>query len=178
MNNTDVNEILIECRLELTNIMHLLSGLGEAATPTPYVKRYALIRATGAIESGFKQIIADKVDEGSHEQVKCFIKRKIRNSSCNPSLGAIENMLGEFDERWRARFEELLSLADKPVLKGSMSQLVNARNDFAHGGSPEIDINDTIKFFEDGFKVLEILDEVVNSDYDQQQENDPMDFLN
>ena len=87
--------------------------------------------------------------------------------SNNPKLGVIENMLVEFDDRWRAKFDELLALEDKPQLKGSLTELVNARNDFAHGGNPDVNIGDTINYFKDGVKVLEILDSVVNHNFDE-----------
>lgn len=167
MNNSEVSQILQDCAEELDNIHALLVGLGDAANPTPYVKKYAVIKATGAIETGFKQIIADKVDDGCNVQVKNFIKKKVRESSFNPKLGLIENILIEFDQRWNEKFDELLSLEDKPTLKGALTELVNARNEFAHGGSPDVDIEKTISCFENGRKVLEILDEVVNHDYEE-----------
>lgn len=166
MNNIKVKKILNDCQEELNNISMLLIGMGDGANPTPYIKKYALIRATGSIEFAFKQIIADKIDKDSHIQVKNFIKRKIRESSCNPKLGMIENMLTEFDDRWRGRFDELMALDDKPRLKGALTSLVDARNDFAHGGAPDMDIDSTIKHFKDGIRVLEILDAVVHHNYD------------
>jgi hypothetical protein len=144
----------------------LLNGIGEDAKPTPYIKKYAVIRATGSIETAFKQIIADKIDEDSHVQVKNFIKRKVRDSSCNPKLGMIENMLTEFDDRWRSKFDELMALDDKPKLKGALTNLVDARNDFAHGGNPDMNIDDTIRYFKDGVRVLEILDSVVHHNFE------------
>ena len=167
MNNNEVDTNLVACEKELKNILALLVGLGEDALPAPYVKKYAVIRATGAIETGFKKIIADKVDENSHIQIKNFIGKKIRNSSSNPKLNVIENMLLEFDSRWRSKFDELLALEDKPQLQGSLAKLVNARNDFAHGGNPDMSINDTISYFGDGVKVLVILDSVVNHNYEE-----------
>lgn len=166
MNNAGVKSILDDCLQELDNISALLIGIGEAANPTPYIKKYAVIRATGSIEIAFKQIIADKIDQGSHVQVKNFIKRKIRDSSSNPRLGIIETMLSEFDERWRAKFDELMALDDKPRLKGSLSSLVEARNYFAHGGNPDMDISNTINNFKDGVRVIEILDVVVHHNYE------------
>lgn len=166
MINGEVSRILQDCREELDNIRALLVGLGDHANPTPYVRKYAVIRATGAIEVGFKKIIADKVDNQCNTQVKTFIRKKIRESSFNPRMGLIENLLTEFDQRWKDKFDELLSLEDKPTLKGALTALVNARNDFAHGGSPDVDIEKTISCFENGVKVLEILDEVVNYDFD------------
>jgi hypothetical protein len=168
MNNRSVRLILDNCRSELISIQSLLSGLGDGALPTPYVKKYAVIRATGAIETSFKTIIADKVDRGSHIQVKNFIKRKVRDSSCNPSMGMIESMLCEFDKRWKEKFDELLALEDRPTLKGALTELVKARNDFAHGGDPSIDIETTIGCFDKGVTVLTILDEVVSYDFESE----------
>ncbi len=167
MNNHSVAQILQDCSDELHNIRALLVGLGDGAKPTPYVKKYAVIRATGAIEVGFKKIIADKVDDGHSIQIKNFIRKKVRESSFNPKFGLIENLLIEFDQRWKDKFDELLALEDKPALKGALAELVNARNEFAHGGNPDIDINKTISCFENGCKVLEILDQVVSFDFEE-----------
>lgn len=167
MNNREVMKILNVCDEELSSISALLVGIGDEAKPAPYVKKYAVIRATGTIEIGFKKIIADKVDEGSHIQIKNFINRKIRNSSNNPKMGIIENMLHEFDSRWGEKFNELLAFEDRPQLKSSLTELVDARNEFAHGGNPDVNIKDTIKYFTDGKKILKILDTVVNHDFEQ-----------
>jgi hypothetical protein len=167
MNNKEVYQLLKDCSLELENIRSLLVGLGDGAKPTSYVKRYAVIRATGAIEVGFKQILADKVDENCNVQVKNFIKKKVRESSFNPKFGLIESLLIEFDLRWKDKFDELLALEDKPTLKGALTDLVNNRNEFAHGGSPDVDIDRTISCFENGRKVLKILDEVVNYNFEE-----------
>lgn len=162
MNNVEVSRLLQECREELGSIQALLTGIGEAARPAPYVKKYAVIRAAGSIEAGFKQIIADRVDRDSHTQLKNFVAKKIRLSSCNPNLDMIQGMLSEFDDVWRARFDEKVALADKPVLKGALSELVKARNSFAHGGAAELPIERTIACFEHGCTVLLLLDQTVH----------------
>lgn len=166
MNNNDVHIFLAECREELKSITALLTGIGDAAKPTAYIKKYAVIRATGSIEAGFKQIIADRVDRDSHAQLKNFIARKIRNSSSNPKLDVMQNMLSEFDEKWRARFDEKMALADQPTLKGALTELVKARNSFAHGGALELPIDRTVEYFELGCKVLHILDETVHENFE------------
>lgn len=162
MNNLEVQTELSACTDELEIIRNLLVGYGHAANPTLYVTRYGVIRATGAIESGFKKIIADRVDEGSHDQVKHYIKKNIRESSCNPRLGKIEEMISAFDSSWRRRFDEQIALSDKPTLSTALTELCKARNSFAHGGVAVLDIGDTIRHFNSGKVVLEILDEAVN----------------
>lgn len=166
MNNGEVKKLLDECKEELFAITALLTGIGDAARPAPYIKKYAVIRATGSIESAFKQIIADRVDRDSHAQLKNFIAKKIRNSSCNPRLEMIQNMLSEFDEDWRARFDEKMALSDQPALKGALTELVKARNSFAHGGAMELPIERTVEYFDLGCTVLSILDETVHEVYD------------
>ena len=166
MNNAAVRALLEECREELTAITALLTGMGDGARPTPYIKKYAVIRATGSVEFAFKQIIADRVDRDSHSQLKNFISKKIRNSSYNPRLEMIEGLLSEFDDQWRARFDEKMALADKPALKGALTGLVKARNSFAHGGGAELPITTTVEYFESACVVLRILDETVHENYD------------
>lgn len=162
MNNVGVQAQLNDCREELTSIKALLTGIGDQALPAPYIKKYAIIRATGSIESAFKQIIADKVDQGSHLQLKNFIARKIRNSSRNPKLEIILEMVGEFDQQWKSRLEEKIALKDQPVLKGALTDLVKARNSFAHGGVDELPINRTIECFEAACIVMDLLDQTVH----------------
>ncbi|SEB88374.1 hypothetical protein SAMN05216178_2620 [Pseudomonas saponiphila] len=167
MRNREVERQLQSCSQELEGIKQFLTGMGDAATPTPYMKRYAVIRASGTIEVGFKQIIADKVDADCAIQVKNFVRKKIRENSVNPRLGQIQAILQDFDNRWGKKFEELVGLGDKPRYSGALSKLVNARNEFAHGGTPNIDIASTIEYFNSGVEVLRILDQVVHHEFEE-----------
>lgn len=166
MNNQTVQDLLKECKEELETISALLLGIGDGAKPAPYIKKYAVIRATGSIEASFKQVIADRVDQDSHDQLKNFIAKKVRNSSSNPRLDAIQTLLSEFDDRWRSRFDEKMALSDQPKLKGALTQLVKARNSFAHGGAEELPIETTIECFVLACGVIEILDETVHDVYE------------
>lgn len=174
MNNIEVMSLLQECRDELQAIQALLTGIGDAARPAPYVKKYAVIRAAGSIETGFKKIIADRVDRDSHSQLKKFIERKIRNSSCNPRLEMIEAMLSEFDSEWRSRFDQKIALADKPILKTALTDLVKARNSFAHGGADELPIERTTMCFEHGCTVLTLLDQAVHEPIEGEEDESPI----
>jgi len=156
--------MLLECESELNSIRALLIGIGEAALPTPYIKKYAVIRATGILEIGFKTIIADRVDRDSHQQLKNFVAKKIRNSSTNPRLEAMENLLKEFDAQWRTRFKEKVAFSDKPALENALNKLVDTRNSFAHGGIQVLAIEDTLLFFQHGCEILRILDETVHEE--------------
>lgn len=174
MNNVDAHQILEVCRAELDIVKATLVGLGSAAV-APYLKKYCVIRASGSIEASFKKIIADKVDNDGHEQVKNFIRLKVRETSRNPHLDTIEASLGEFDPRWKRRFGELTGLADKPRLRKALSDLVKARNRFAHGGDTDMSIEEIIEHFSDGVKVIEFLDQTVNHQFEENIEDDPTD---
>lgn len=176
MNNQEVMEQLQSCNQELQGIRQLLIGMGDGANPTPYMRRYAVIRASGAIEVGFKKIIADKVDANCAIQARNFVKRKIRDSSFNPRLGQIENILSDFDPRWRKKFEELIGLGDKPKFNTALNKLVSARNEFAHGGTPNLDIDLTIEYYDGGCEVLRILDQVVHHQFEE-GEDEPINDL-
>jgi len=180
MENKSAEEVMLTCSQELQDISNLLSHPDSTEPASEYIKKYAVIRASGSIESAFKKIIADKVEIGCHEQIRNFIHRKIRSASYNPKLGTIENLLVDFDTRWKAKFSEKISLENKIVLAESLSNLVSERNSFAHGGSSELSIDLTIKYFNDGFKVIKILDETVHHDFmdtDYEDTEDPEDNI-
>ena len=176
MINQEVLHQLELCSQELEGIRQLLVGMGAGANPTPYMRRYAVIRASGAIEVGFKKIIADKVDAECAIQARNFVKKKIRDSSFNPRLGQIENILSDFDLRWRKKFEELIGLSDKPKFNTALNKLVKARNEFAHGGSPNVEIEETIECYKGGCEVLRILDQVVHHEFEE-GEDEPVNEL-
>ncbi|MBX7135795.1 MAG: hypothetical protein K1X67_24270 [Fimbriimonadaceae bacterium] len=162
MNNSDVELVLTQCRSELTHIQDSINALGVTSPVSPYLTKYAVIRACGAVEVSFKAIIADFCNKRSKKQVKRYIALKITRSSTNPSHGKIVEMLNQFDENWKLLFKANLGAdPSKPHLLDSLQSLVDARNEFAHGGSPTLSINDVIKHFDHARKVLEHVDLVV-----------------
>lgn len=167
MQNNSAHTTLQTCLNELLNVENILEALGDGTRAAPYLKKYSVIRASGSIELAFKTIIADKVDEGSHAQLKNFIKRKIRNSSSNPRLSIISGMLAEFDSRWKERFNELIAF-DRPAFENAMAQLVDARNSFAHGGDSTLGIQETIGHFRKGIILMERLDAAVQPEEDHE----------
>lgn len=167
MNNTESMKILLDCCDELNEIKELVSSFDDSNKAVSYINKYAIIRATGSIEFAFKKIIADKVENGCHNQIKNFIKRKIRESAHNPRLGTIENVLTDFDLRWQKKFNEKISLENKVALDDSLTKLVTERNSFAHGRDADIGIDEIITNFQSGQKVIKILDETVHFPYDE-----------
>ena len=161
MNNTESMKILRDCCDELNDIRKLVSELDDSNKAVGYINKYAIIRATGSIEFAFKKIIADKVEHGCHDQIKNFIKRKIRESAHNPRLGTIESVLTDFDPKWQKKFNE------KIALEKSLTKLVTERNSFAHGRDANIGIDEIIENYLNGQKVIAILDETVHFLYDE-----------
>lgn len=163
MNNVDVQRDLSQCEQELDHVRLAIDTLGLMSPVAPYLTKYALIRACGAIEVSFKAIISDHCCRRSKRQVQRYINRKIRNGSANPSHSNITKFLNEFDEGWKDQFNSKLNAeADKPALIGALQSLVDARNEFAHGGSPSLSITDVIRYFANGRRVIELMDEVVS----------------
>lgn len=162
MNNSDVDLLLTQCRSELTHVQDSINTLGVTSPVAPYLTKYAVIRACGAVEVSLKALIADFCNKRSKKQVKRYIALKITRSSANPSHNKIVEMLDQFDESWKKSFKANIGAdPDKTHLLDSLQSLVDARNEFAHGGSPTLSINDVIKHFDHARKVLAHVDLVV-----------------
>jgi hypothetical protein len=162
MNNADVLRELTACDAELAQVRSLIDGLGVTSNIVPYLTKYAVIRACGSIELSFKTIIADYCVYRSKKQVKRFIDRRVREGSANPSIENINRFLNDFDEGWRNSFKaQLNGEVNKSVILTSLQSLVDARNDFAHGGSPSATILDVIAYFSHARRVIEIMDTII-----------------
>jgi hypothetical protein len=58
-------------------------------------------------------------------------------------------------------YSDVDACAHKSALLTSLQSLVDARNDFAHGGSPPVSIGDVLQYFAHGRELMEMLDAVV-----------------
>lgn len=162
MNNPDVDLLLGQCRSELTHVEDSIRALGLTSPVSPYLTKYAVIRACGAVEVSFKALIADFCNKRSKKQVKRYIALKITRSSANPSHEKIVEMLNQFDEIWKSSYKARIGAdPDKVHLLDSLQSLVDARNEFAHGGNPTLTISDVIKHFDHARRVIEHVDFVV-----------------
>lgn len=162
MNNNDVQQDLDRCRTELDHVRTLVGGLGVTSNIVPYLTKYAVVRACGAIEMAFKSVIADYCEHRSKKQVKRFLARRVREGSANPSFDMICRLLHDFDEDWKTAFKTQVDAeVNKTHLLTSLQSLVDARNDFAHGGDPSSSLADVITYFEHARRIIEIMDRVV-----------------
>ena len=162
MNNADVHLHLKQCREELNHIRDSITALGVMSPVAPYLTKYAVIRACGAVEVSFKNLIVDFCSKRSKKQVKRFIYMRVAKGSANPSHDNILNLLNQFDEDWKKVYKANLSAdPDRRQLQDSLQSLVDARNDFAHGGNPTLSISDVLTHFSNAQKVIEHIDSVI-----------------
>lgn len=162
MNNQNAQSSIDSCLEELDRIDTLIVNLlGHTSPIIPYLTKYAIVRACGTIEYCFKTIIAD-LHTGS-PQVMNYIDSTIRSSSMNPSISNICNTLKKFDEDWNSSFTSKIRDYEHPQrLRDSIESLNNARNSFAHGGTPSSSFENVRNYFNDTVTIIEMLDEVVN----------------
>jgi hypothetical protein len=164
MNNGDVQALLDACDADLVHVEAAQKALGVASPLAPYLTKYALIRACGAIEVAYKAIVADFCSHRSKAQVKSYLTRNVRRTSRNPSYTNICKLLQDFDESWNTAFKGRVQAAsDKDELLASLQSLVDARNEFAHGGAPTVTLGDVSKYFRNARTIVEMLDGVVCS---------------
>jgi RiboL-PSP-HEPN len=159
MNNVNVQQILDACANELNQIKAIIDNLGQTSNPVPFLTKYSIIRACGAIEVSYKNIVADYCSWRSKPQVKNYIDSKVRESSRNPSYSNICQLLEEFDSTWNSTFKtNAKALPDITDIQTSLDSLVDARNEFSHGGNPTITIGDIIAHFTNSRKLVELID--------------------
>jgi len=162
MNNTAVEGALVDCHDELERLEDAMTLFGATSPIGIYLSRYAIIKACGTIEQTFKSLVADNAENKQTQQIKNFLRKKVRESSMNPNENNIRNLLKSFDEIWASQFgDEVKALPDKAKVMSSLNSLVSARNDFAHGGNPSASIANVRVYFEDSRKLMVIIDNII-----------------
>lgn len=162
MNNTDVEELLVDCKNDLIAVEGIVVSLGYQSNIVSYLNKYAIIKACGTFEIAFKTLISDHCSRRVKRQVKNYLSKKVKSNSANPSYQNICNLLNDFDPQWRQDFKDKVnSHQNASKLKTSMESLVNARNTFAHGGDPNASISNVRDYFNDFYEVIIILDSVL-----------------
>lgn len=163
MNNTSVKSSLNDCQEELNHILVIIDSMGRTSNFVPYLTKYSIIKACGAIERAYKDIISDFCVTSAPSQVRNYIEKSFRTSSSNPSLHNIQQSLNKFDPEWSQSFESTLDdHPNKSQFKTSLKSLVMLRNNLAHGGNPTASIDNVLEYFKDSYEIMKILDNVVN----------------
>lgn len=151
---------LDDCAAELQKIKKRIDK-DQFDEMVKFLQRYAIIKACGTIETVVKNMIADHVDAGTSQELQNYIAGRVRDSSTNPNTGNISSLLGEFSPRtWKASFDEKVKQHGNEKI--SLNSLVQLRNDFAHGKSPNTTINNIILYFEHARVIMTLVDETLN----------------
>lgn len=160
MKNVSVLQILADCDSEIKNIENVVHNFfGHSSPAVPFLIKYSIIRACGAVEVSFKTLIYDIITQGQSPKVKKYFEDNIKESSMNPSFENICKVLKSFDKDWNDNFKEnLKALSNESKVKTSLSSLNSARNSFAHGGSTTLSINNVMDYYNDSKEILEVLE--------------------
>ena len=161
----DYERALDDCALELRSIRDYVNE-NRFDSKTPYLLRYAVIKASGTIELVFKGIVADKVSVGASPEVRFYFDRDIRENSANPSFGRMKGLLEKFGDSdtpgaWANVFDSKVTETGKQHIS-NLKSLVNDRNSFAHGGNIGSTIEQVITYFQSGRTILDCLDATLN----------------
>lgn len=168
ISNSSVSDRIYSCLDEFNKIKSIIEGFGSMSHPVPYLTRYSIVRACGAIEFGFKTIISDINSNGQTNQIKKFIDKKFRHSSMNPNYTNICKSLAEFDSEWSQKFKESINrLEHKNRILDSLESLNEARNAFAHGGTPTATFSSIEGYFKDSIIVLECIEKSLTTQTEQ-----------
>lgn len=164
----ELKEKLNECAEELQKIKVRIDK-NQFDDMVKYLQRYAIIKACGTVESVVKNMIADYVDADTNLEIQNYIAVKVRDSSTNPSTGNISHLLGEFSSLgWKVAFDE--KIKNHQTEKVSLNSLVQLRNDFAHGNSPNATINTIICYFDDARLIISLVEEALTGSTQAEQE--------
>jgi hypothetical protein len=162
MKNTVVDQFLNDCEEELNQLEASMTLLGHTSPLGMFLTRYAIIKACGTIERAFKSLVADFAEDKQSQQVKNYLRSRIRESSMNPNENNITQLLKSFDESWAVEFSAKLKiLPEQNRKKQSLKSLVEARNSFAHGGNPTTTITQVKVYFCDCRDIMNVIDESI-----------------
>lgn len=162
MHNEEVDLSIEDCRQEMHRLKGLIEMVGIMSPISNFLTKYAAIRCCGALEQGYKSIIADYYEQFS-DQLVSFISTHVRESSKNPSLANICTILTAFDEDKCANFKDAVKRLDNAArVRESLDSINKVRNNVAHGINVSMSFNEIIEHFERSLKIIECLDSVLS----------------
>lgn len=163
MHNFVVEENLKEAKIELYAIKKIIDE-NKLGSSVPYLVNYAVVRSSGCLERCYKQLIFDFLQVDEKYQLNQYLKNNVLDSSSNPKTGNISSTLEGMDGNWAQSFNMYVNvISSSDEHKSNLNNLVQARNDFAHGvNQSNLQIGTIIKNFESGIYILKILDCILN----------------
>lgn len=151
--------LLNDCKDDFRKINKIIKKSGKASDEIPYLTRYALIKSHGTIEQCYKSIISDFCYPGASIQMKTFFDNNFKERAADLRYDRICRVLNNFDGNWKKSFKEGMArfTRNEKQIKTSISSLVVARNQFAHGLNPTITYDDIKKYFRDSERLIRCL---------------------
>ncbi len=157
--NDEQKRILDDCEREIVKIKKWIEE-NKLHSNVKFLVSYAIVKSSGSIEVVFKSMIHDFLSTNCILETNKFLEKHIIDSSANPTTGVMESFLEKFDSSRKERFNRLIKETQE---KGNLKNLVNLRNDIAHGRNINSTINDVEKYFKSGKVILNKLEEVLES---------------
>lgn len=150
---------LNDCRVELDTIKTAISA-DRFATANRFLISYAVIKASGTIESVCKNMIFEKISGGASEEAKEFLRKGIVEASFNPSVGKIKMLLDKTNIAWATEFDNRTKASSD---KSNLTSLVTLRNSFAHGDAITATIENVITYFDSSRRIIETVDDILTN---------------
>ena len=165
--NFDVEKKLNDDLFELNEVEKEINK-NKISRISSFLTNYAVIKASGSIESTFKSILYKQIIEHncqtSHQRIHQFFEKMIIKSSTNPSPDNILDFLAKFEKEWKKEFSKKLSEykeENTKDLRCDLNSLVQLRNQIAHGTNGTESIGTIMGYYKSGIEVLKILDNIL-----------------
>lgn len=156
-----IQKLIDDCNSELNEIEEIINRLSPFDRTQQFLTKYALIKASGTLETAYHHIVAEYLEQFNIPQVNYFIAKNVRVNSSSVRYDNMTNLLGSFDKTWKSTFKKNVSArAEKDRLLESAESLVNNRHAFAHGANTTVSFKDVKTYYLD---TLELIKEFDNS---------------
>lgn len=116
--------------------------------------RYLCVSTSAFLELSLKRILREYVSAANTDPlVAKFVFHHLDRRSPGPRRDEILQLLGRFSDEWKSE----VGIATRGQISGSLTSLVNDRNNIAHGETVNLSLNDLKNHFENAKKVVEII---------------------
>lgn len=154
-----MHQEIIQHRIKLERLFgyaeELQKTLDVDSEVVSHFTSYLCVRTSGYVESSVKIILREYVtSKTSDPRLVNLVDARLKRTM-NPRKGAILNLTREFGKDWR---DNLKGEIEGELVK-SLEDIVDKRNDIAHGKDVDLSLNDLKRYFEDAKRVVEIIDQ-------------------
>ena len=134
----------------IDNVFKLAKQLEADDEVLAHWARYLCVLSSGLVESGLRHMLSDYVRKGSSPNVSKFAMKHIDNLT-NINSNKLAEILGAFDDNWRAAFDTDISDAQRSAI----DSIVANRHNIAHGRHVGISMVRMQTYYNDARDVLD-----------------------